>query len=388
MKKPVITIVGGETLLGRELRDVLAGGSRQAEVRLIGTLGEGVGILTAQEDEAGFITPLEQQALADAVVSILAGAPDASRKAVALAGDLEHPPALVDCTHALEDQPPARLRAPLAEPGPSLWPAGTIHVVAHPAATALAMFFKQLRQSSVIRQSVVHVFEPASERGQAGIDELQRQTVNLLSFKTLPKDVYDTQVSFNLIARYGEEAKESLGSIQSRLERHLASLLAQLPGVPMPSLRLIQAPVFHGYTFSLWVEFEEAPSPEALAELLDTPFIEVRGADVEAPSNVVLPPTTRPWWPGRNWRRPAEARLEASASGLAGGLLFGRMRVPHVRACRPAAEIDPHHRRSRLHQQHHPLPPYGSPAGCDFQGTGAARALCDHPGSGRRGCDS
>jgi hypothetical protein len=27
----------------------------------------------------------------------------------------------------------------------------------------------------------------------------------------------------------------------------------------MPSLRLIQAPVFHGYSFSLWVEFESAP---------------------------------------------------------------------------------------------------------------------------------
>jgi aspartate-semialdehyde dehydrogenase len=285
-KKPAIAIVGGETLLGRELRDVLAGGPRQAEIKLIGALEAGVGILTAEQDEAGFITPLEQQGLEDAAVAILTGAPNASRKVIELVADLEPQPTLVDCTYTLEDQPAARLRAPLAEPGPSIWPAGTIHVIAHPAATALAMFFKQLRQSFTIRQSVVHVFEPASERGQAGIDELQRQTVSLLSFKTLPKEVYDAQAAFNLLARYGEEAKESLESVQARLERHLASLLVQLPGVPMPSLRLIHAPVFHGYTFSVWVEFEEAPSAKVLADLLDTPFIEVRGADVEAPSNV------------------------------------------------------------------------------------------------------
>ncbi len=286
MTKPVIAIVGGETLLGRELRDVFASGPRQAEIKLVGAAEEGVGILTAQDEEAGFISPLDQRELSEAAVAILAGVPQTSRKAAGLITELEHPPTLVDCTGILEDRPAARLRAPMVAASPSIWPPGTIHVMAHPAAIALALLFRQLRESSVIRRSVVQVFEPASERGQEGINELQRQTVNLLSFKTLPKEVYDTQVGFNLITRYGEEARESLKSIQSRMERHLATLIGPFAGVPLPSLRVIQAPVFHGYTFSLWVEFEEAPSPEALAELLDTPFIEVRGADVEAPSNV------------------------------------------------------------------------------------------------------
>ncbi|MCC7499291.1 MAG: hypothetical protein IT160_17040 [Bryobacterales bacterium] len=285
MTKPLIAIVGGETLLGRELRDVLGSGLRQAGIRLIGTLEEGVGILTAEDEEAGFISPLEQEALAGAGVAILAGGPHTCRRAMELIADLEHPPTVIDCTGSLEDRAMARLRSPLVEAAPALWLPGTIHVIAHPAATALTLLYKHLRQLSAIRRSVVQVFEPASERGQPGIDELQRQTVNLLSFKTLPKEIYDTQVSFNLVARYGAEAPESIQSIQGRLERHLASLLGPLAGVPLPALRLIQAPVFHGYTFSVWVEFEEAPPVEALANLLDTPFIEVRGPDVEAPSN-------------------------------------------------------------------------------------------------------
>jgi len=116
-----------------------------------------------------------------------------------------------------------------------------------------------------------------------------QQTVNLLSFKNLPKDIFDTQLSFNLLARYGEEAPVSLEESELRIERHLASLLA-LPGdgegAPMPSLRLIQAPVFHGYSFSAWVEFVDAPDMEALESSLSIPAIEVRGGDFEPPTNV------------------------------------------------------------------------------------------------------
>ena len=118
---------------------------------------------------------------------------------------------------------------------------------------------------------------------------MQQQTVSLLSFKSLPKAVFDTQLSFNLLARYGEEAPISLEESELRIERHLASLLA-LPGdgegAPMPSLRVIQAPVFHGYSFSAWVEFMDAPDMEALESSLSIESIEVRGGDFEPPTNV------------------------------------------------------------------------------------------------------
>ena len=54
----------------------------------------------------------------------------------------------------------------------------------------------------------------------------------------------------------------------------------------MPSLRLIQAPVFHGYSMSAWVEFESSPDVEALESSLPMDSIDVRGSDLEPPTNV------------------------------------------------------------------------------------------------------
>src|SRR5262249_38653188 len=132
---------------------------------------------------------------------------------------------------------------------------GDIQIIAHPAAIALAKLLNAVSNAATIRRAIVHIFEPASERGQRGLDELQQQTVAVLSFQKQKTDVYDAQLAFNMPAQYGEEALEPLSSIAERVERHLASLLSAFPSVPMPSLRVIQAPVFHGHSFSVWIKF-------------------------------------------------------------------------------------------------------------------------------------
>ncbi|MDP9170962.1 MAG: segregation protein B, partial [Acidobacteriota bacterium] len=159
-------------------------------------------------------------------------------------------------------------------------------VIAHPAATAIAIVLERLHRAFPVVSAIIHIFEPASERGKPGIDELQQQTVNLLSFQPLPKKLYDAQLSFNMLARLGDDAETHLHEIEERIERHLATLLDRTDGVPMPSLRLIQSPVFHGYSFSLWIEFEDAPVPSEIEEALAGDFVDVRGADLEPPSNV------------------------------------------------------------------------------------------------------
>jgi aspartate-semialdehyde dehydrogenase len=119
------------------------------------------------------------------------------------------------------------------------------------------------------------------------VDELQKQTVGLLSFKPLPKEIFDTQVSFNMLTRYGSDSRHSLHEAELKIDRHLASLLAGAGSVPMPSLRLIQAPVFHGYSISVWVEFESNPGVERIVETLaSNKIIDVRTEDQEPPANV------------------------------------------------------------------------------------------------------
>jgi aspartate-semialdehyde dehydrogenase len=47
----------------------------------------------------------------------------------------------------------------------------------------------------------------------------------------------------------------------------------------MPSLRLIHAPVLHGHSFSLWVEFDQPPGVETISAALEQGGIDVRPDD-------------------------------------------------------------------------------------------------------------
>jgi len=283
-------LVGCETLIGREIRDVVGTTAPGFDLRLIDTGDRSSG---AEDEESPELpTELNAKNLSDTSAVFLAGSPEANHKAITLAED-ELP--LIDLSFTAEERPDARLRAPLVEaangfagdaPRPD---AAGIQVIAHPAAIALALFLRRLQMHDAISRSVVQIFAPASEQGASGVEELQQQTISLLSFKNLPRAVFDTQTSFNLLAQYGQEAPRPLEETELRIERHLATLLA-LPGegegAPMPSVRVLQAPVFHGYTFSAWVEFESNPGLEALENGLAAANIEVRGSEFEPPTNV------------------------------------------------------------------------------------------------------
>jgi aspartate-semialdehyde dehydrogenase len=286
-QKSIVAIMGGESLLGKEVRELLESSGLPATVQLIAAgQSDDTAILSRSEDEPFVIQALQMADLGSARVVILAGSPESSRKAFERIPSASPAPAVIDLNGGFEDHPATRLRAPMVEP-PEFQAAGAIQEIAHPAAIALALFLTQLRQAGAISRSVIEIFEPVSERGQAGIQELQKQAVSLLSFKPLPKEIFDAQVSFNMLSQYGSEAPHSLESIELKIDRHLASLLAATASVPMPSLRLIQAPVFHGYSISAWVEFEQNPGTKAVIEALKSSRrIDLRTKDEEPPTNV------------------------------------------------------------------------------------------------------
>jgi aspartate-semialdehyde dehydrogenase len=280
-----IAIVGGETLLGRELREVLGETALGRNVRLVAAAEEETGTLTEIAGSAAFLAKLDPDAVEDADALILAGSPESSKIAL----DANPQGLIIDLTYAAEDNPEARIRAPQVEraEGPDY---GIDHtgpqIVAHPAATAIAMVLRRLSASYPIARAIVHIFLPASEAGAAGIEELQQQTVNLLSFQPVPKKVFDAQLAYALLAQLGAEAPVPLAEVEDRIERHLASLLERLEGLPMPSLRLIQAPVFHGFSFSFWIEFEDAPAASEIEDAMNHDSFDVRAGELEAPNNV------------------------------------------------------------------------------------------------------
>lgn len=292
MPKPIpvpkphrLALLGGETLLGREIQEVFS--DRKAGARITAYAATGEGNFGEQEGEAVYLDPLEASSLAGQEALIAAGTEAGAMKAYNLVKAAGGHPVLIDCTGYLEAQPESRIVAPLLDDTEQhgSW----LLVVAHPAASALALVLVRLARYRPIQQAIAHIFEPASERGKRGVSELHQQTTGLLGFKSLDKDVFDAQLGFNMLAQYGEQAPAKLLGVEQRIERHLASLVSRpmtTTAVPMPSLRLIQAPVFHGYSISLWIRFDENIDAGELSEALASAQIEIRGPNEEAPHNV------------------------------------------------------------------------------------------------------
>jgi aspartate-semialdehyde dehydrogenase len=284
-KRHKLALVGGETLLGREIQEVLS--NRQTGALITAYAASGEGNFGEQEGEAVYVDPLEASSLAGQEALIVAGSEEGALKAYNLVKAAGGHPALVDGTAYLETQPEARIVAPLFDDPEqnSTW----LRIVAHPAASALALALTRLARRKPIQQAIAHIFEPASERGKRGASELHQQTTSLLAFKSLEKNVFDAQLGFNMLAQYGEQAPVKLFNVEQRIERHVATLLSRhqtVSAIPMPSLRLIQAPVFHGYSISLWAQFTENVNAGELGEALASAQIEIRDQSEEAPHNV------------------------------------------------------------------------------------------------------
>jgi len=157
-------------------------------------------------------------------------------------------------------------------------------VPAHPAALALALVLERLQQAAPVRIAFATLLQPASEFGRAALDELHQQTVNLLSFQGLPRNLYDAQAAYNLLAGLGEAAKASLSAVDARVRRHYAALSAGR--WPSLALQVVHAPVFHGHAFSIAIELERPVELAALEEAMSGRRLDLVLEDTDSPSNL------------------------------------------------------------------------------------------------------
>lgn len=280
-------IVGPGTLKGKELTEILPDSPlASAEVRLLDA-EETLGNLEAVGEEMTFVQSVAADNFAGTDVVFFASDPKFTKKTLPLA--VRAGSAVVDLSYGLENEPGTSVRSPwldreLAEHVPMDLQPGPV-IAAHPAAVVLGLLLLRVHKIGKPRSVVATVFEPASERGRKGLDELHQQTVNLLSFQGLPKDIYDAQVAFNILQRLGAAAPESLEGTEKRIVEHFRKTVRE--HVPVPSLVLLQASIFHGHAFSLYIDFDEPVAVGDLAQALAGEHVEiVRSGEDEPPSTV------------------------------------------------------------------------------------------------------
>jgi aspartate-semialdehyde dehydrogenase len=281
-----VAIVGAASLKGKELKDVLEERNFPAvEIRLLDD-DESLGQLERVGDEISFVQPVTRDQLKGMDFTFFASDEKFTSANWKLAR--ESGCGIVDLSYALAEESGALVSAPwvereLGQPSQLTLESNSI-AIAHPAATALALLLARARKAGTFRRVAATIYEPVSEQGKRGMDELHEQTVNLLSFQQMPTKIFDTQVAFNMLGRFGQTSERSLEAIEKRIGKHLQHLLRG--AVPMPALLLLQAPVFHAYTFSIYMELEQAISAGDFANIMAGEHVVVARSPEDAPSNV------------------------------------------------------------------------------------------------------
>src|SRR5271157_1978894 len=281
-----VAVVGAATLKGRELKDVLSERNFPAyDARLLDD-EESLGQMDAVGDEATFIQSVLPEHLENVDFTFFASDEAYTRRTWQMARTAGSD--IVDLSYALEGEKGVTLRAPWVErelgTAPAIDFGGAPVVIAHPAAIVLALLLLRVQRAGQITRAVVTAFEPASEHGRRGMDELHEQTVNLLSFQQLPRTVFDAQVAFNMLDRYGEKSSSSLVSVETRIQRHFRTIVGE--SLAVPSLMLLHAPIFHGHAFSIYIELEQSVQLEELVAALSGDHVDVLQGAEESPSNV------------------------------------------------------------------------------------------------------
>lgn len=281
-----VAIVGAGSLKGKDVAEVLEQRNfPSSEIKLLDD-DEATGKLEAVKDEITFIQSVRAGQFEKVDFTFFAADADSTRrnwKQVSKAGS-----SIVDLSYALESEAGAVVRAPWIERqlGQTITPelAPVPVVAADPIAVVLALLILRVKAAVPVKRAVATVFLPVSEFGQKGMDELHEQTVNLLSFQPLPKDMFDVQVAFNLISRYGEKAVSTLSSVSERILRHYKKITDSQATIP--SVQVLQPPVFHGDAISLNLQLENTVDIAQISNALGGEHISLTPSSEEAPNNV------------------------------------------------------------------------------------------------------
>jgi aspartate-semialdehyde dehydrogenase len=233
-------IVNPLTLVGAEIQSILRERSFPfARVVLLDSTGQATGALTEIGDEPAVVLAVSDDELEDCDVVFFCGPAEGNQEWIQRFDE--------DNFVAIDlSQPSSAADGKLAVSGVNLEEIGSddrLLVSPHPVAIPIAIILRQIELLGRVEMCTATVVQPASVFEQVGIEELARQTISVLNIQSVPQDVFERQLAFNLYPAP---------------ERNEEFITAQIRSLTDPDTQLAllvtQGTVFHSHTFSLFVK--------------------------------------------------------------------------------------------------------------------------------------
>src|SRR6266849_390100 len=253
-------IVNPLTLVGNEIKTILRERAFPfAKVSLLDSSGKAAGALTEMNEEPAVVTPISDDELEDLDLVFFCGPAAGNREWIERAGD--------DRFIAIDlSQPSAVVDGKLVVAGINLdqiRDSDSILISPHPVAIPISLILQQVRKLSDIEMCAATVVQPASEFEQIGVEELAQQAIGVLSIQSVPKEVFDRQLAFNLYPALKHNAEFIVRQI-----RALTDSRTEI------ALMITQGTIFHSHTFSLFITTaEQLEVPEITRKLGENPAI-------------------------------------------------------------------------------------------------------------------
>ena len=248
-------IVNPLTLVGNEIKTILRERSFPfSKIVLLDSTGEAAGALAEVGDEPAVVIAASDDELEDLDLVFFCGPPAGNRQWIDRAAEDKF--AVIDLS-----QPSTAEEGKLAVAGVNMQEVGAdgnnVLVSPHPVAIPIALILHEIERLSPVELCTAAVVQPASEFEQAGVEELARQTISALNIQTIPKEVFDRQLAFNLFPAAG---------------RHEEFIVEQVHSLTDPdtelALFITQGTIFHGHTFSLFIRTESPLDAERISQAL------------------------------------------------------------------------------------------------------------------------
>lgn len=149
-----------------------------------------------------------------------------------------------------------------------------------PATIGLSIAMAPLHRLARVRRVTTTIFEPASQRGPAAIQELSQQSVAMVSGEGIDREKFSETFAFNVRPYAAAEGGEGWAFDEQMIAQEIAELFGDPPVEVLATI--VRMPIFVGAGQSVWLDLDTAlPLEEVRAALREAPSILLAGEGLD-----------------------------------------------------------------------------------------------------------